>query len=122
MEVSEDDDDDGNTRIVRKLQAALRNEARELDYQPWFRHTFQSIDDLQWESSTKIRSITSCATVFFPYALPHAMELEHPYHCRPRYSWCEFYCYWHFRPLVRFDGEPNGDDVQKKTIAGSYIS
>jgi hypothetical protein len=118
MEV-DNEDDDGKTRVLCKCQEALKKQVEAVDYEPWRRHTFQNVDDLQWKSSsTEIRSITTCATVFSPYILPHAIELEHRYHCRPRYTWCEFYCYWHFR-LVRFDGEPNGDEVQQR-LARTY--
>jgi len=117
MDVDYDNEDDGKARILHKMQNALENEADDVNYDLWIRNTFQSIDDLQWDDDD-IRSITTCATVFSPYLLPHAMELEHRFHCRPRSSWCEFYCYWHFR-LVRFDGEPNGDVLQQK-LAQKY--
>jgi len=107
------DENDGKTELLHAIQRALRNEAKHVKYEPWLDHTFQRINDLQWEDESEIRSITTCATIFSPFLLPHAVELENRYHCRPRSTWSEFYCYWHFR-LLRFDGEPNGDDVQQE--------
>ena len=112
--IEEIDEDDDKTGILQQFRQALQEEADEVHYDAWVRHTFQSVDNLQWElPGQEIRSMTACATIFSPYLIPHAVELEHRYYCRPRFSWCEFYCYWHFR-LKRFDGEPNGDDVQQK--------
>lgn len=116
----ENDDDGGNARVLRRMQHALEMEAHDVDFEPWLQHTFQSIDNLQWESYSQntIRSITTCVTVFSPFLLPHAVELQHTYHYRPRSSWCEFYCNWHFS-LLRFDGKPNGD-VTQQALAQRY--
>lgn len=104
---------DGKARILHRIQEALQDEATSVDLQPWLQHTFQSIDNLQFQNDMEIRSMTTCATIFSPYLLPHAVQLEHCHHHRPRSTWTEFYTYWHFR-LVRFDGEPNGDVVQQE--------
>lgn len=113
------EDEDDKTELLQQFRRAIQDTAHDVHYDPWARHTFQSLDCLQWENyELEIRAMTVCSTVFSPYLIPHAVELEHRYYCRPRYTWCEFYCYWHFR-LKRFDGEPDGDVVQQK-LARQY--
>lgn len=111
--IEEDEDDDGSIRVLHKCKDGLKDEVYRVGFEPWLQHTKQRVDDICWQDSDDIRSVTTSATIFAPYALPRALVLEHEYHFRSRYSSCEFYCYWRFR-LVRFDGEPNGDKVQQK--------
>jgi hypothetical protein len=113
--IEEDEDYDGSIQLLHECKDGLKHEVDRVGFEPWLQHTKQRIDDICWEDSDRdsIRSVTTSATIFAPYALPRALVLEHRYHFRPRSSFCEFYCYWHFR-LVRFDGEPNGDTVQQR--------
>lgn len=111
--MEEEDDDDGKARVLKKMHQALQQEADDVHCPQWLAHTFQNVDNVQLESDTEFRSITTCATLFSPFLVPHAVKLQHTYHYRPQSDWCEFYCNWHFS-LERFDGNLNGDGRQQQ--------
>ena len=110
--IKEDEDCDGSVYLLHKYKDSLTHEVDRVGFEPWLQHTKQRIYDICWQDDI-IRSVSTSATIFAPYVLPRALVLDHEYHCRTLYSSCELHCSWHFR-LVRFDGEPHGDQVQKR--------
>ncbi|CAB9514661.1 expressed unknown protein [Seminavis robusta] len=53
-----------------------------------------SAKDLCWEDADELRSATFEANVWSPFAMPHAIKLQHRYHHRARSRSVEFYATW----------------------------
>eukprot|EP00550_Attheya_septentrionalis_P005447 CAMPEP_0198298156 /NCGR_PEP_ID=MMETSP1449-20131203/39851_1 /TAXON_ID=420275 /ORGANISM="Attheya septentrionalis, Strain CCMP2084" /LENGTH=380 /DNA_ID=CAMNT_0043999345 /DNA_START=105 /DNA_END=1247 /DNA_ORIENTATION=+ len=113
-EQGDDDDDDydwgdedyGSKELMeewKKKLGYMKYEAKDCGWQwtPKFGY-------LTWDDN-EIRSAEYYCHVWSPFAIPHAIALEHRYHRRPRYSTMEFYTVWSYR-LVDFEEEDDDDD------------
>lgn len=118
-EKNKDDDYEGYGELLNRCQEAFREELKRLYPEgscclDWQSHTIQKIEYCEWEyDSDDLRGATYLSFIFSPYAIPHALKFKHHYYSRAYYRSLDFCCYWLFS-MLRFDGEPGGDTVQRK--------
>ena len=48
------------------------------------------------DSNRKLQSSEWSSTVWSPYAIPHAIRLNHYYHSEPKWSYIDFFCKWEY--------------------------
>ena len=99
-------EDDGEDTFLDELKSSMQALQRDIlgenkanrgvlwQYTPW-------LGELAWEDYDEIRTAHHNALVWSPFAIPHAVRLEHFFHSRPRMSTYEFstswsYCCWDF--------------------------
>jgi hypothetical protein len=116
MEDFQDDDDDEESQHLRdelqqqmgKLQKEIFGLDREVlwDYSPWIGK------DIHFKGYRRIRTVTHHAVVWSPFAIPHAIRLEHYYHHQFRAYSLEFRVSWSYR---FFDFENEHFEASGKT-------
>ena len=67
-------------------------------------HWKPQLGHIEWEDCDSLRSGNYSANVWSPYAIPHAVELNHRYHSRARIDTFEFFTTWSYR-LIDFEKE-----------------
>ena len=81
-------------------------------------HWTPRFGDLVWEDYRELRSAEYYAHVWSPYEIPRAIELEHQYHYRTRYSSVEFSTVWSYRK-IDFEEEGTINCEKYKTICSN---
>jgi hypothetical protein len=105
----DDDDDEDEDDLVQETMMEWRGKLEEVEFesfpdqednpeQPGKWQTHIRVENLVHEYD-EMRSAEFHGHVYSPYALPHAINLEHRYHRRPRHSTMEFWVVWGYKLL-----------------------
>mmetsp|Transcript_6275 Transcript_6275/g.15605 ORF Transcript_6275/g.15605 Transcript_6275/m.15605 type:complete len:387 (+) Transcript_6275:83-1243(+) len=116
--LSEDDDGYLDYKYLKEWQqeVELRSEEYMATDVEW--HWTPKLGNLTWEDYEQLRSAEYYAHVWSPFAIPHAIELEHRYHGRARYRSFEFFTFWGYR-LIDFEDESTIDSDRFKNICSN---
>lgn len=78
---------------LKQMQEAIGGAAS-----TWLDITYVQVTELvpEYDGIGDISTAEYKAIVWSMYAIPHSVELEHRYHCRPRYSSVEFSTSWYY--------------------------
>jgi len=102
-------DCDDEETVLREWTDKMETIAKEVDYEMLLKHVNIHFEG-EWDEED-LRSSEFGATIYSPYAIPHAVRLEHSYFSRVRWSSREWGVSWRFK-LLRFDVEHDGDAAQ----------
>lgn len=111
-------EDGGNSAFMREWKDNVSDRVSECmaEYTEW--HWTPRFGDLVWEDYRELRSAEYYAHVWSPYEIPRAIELEHQYHYRTRYSSVEFSTVWSYRK-IDFEEEGTINCEKYKTICSN---
>ncbi|KAL7533389.1 hypothetical protein ACHAWF_004472 [Thalassiosira exigua] len=70
---------------------------------------------VDWNGGDQLRSSGYYSHVWSPYAIPHAIALEHRYHCRARLTTVEWHTIWGYR-LLDFEDDNTIESDEYTTI------
>jgi hypothetical protein len=115
-EDEDEDDENGVKEAVQEWEGKLEDLAFEIfpkqKVNPSVKwQTHLRVEELLMNDDVEMRSALLLGNVYSPYALPHAIHLEHRYHRRPRYSTMEFFATWGYN-LLGFEGEDFVEDYE----------
>lgn len=128
-----DEDEYGEEEKVRELFDKCQSELEEVEEGvrgvdwtndngfPWFENTFIDIERYVPDAygCNELQSATYKAIVFSPYAIPHAIELQHRYHRRARWSTMEFYATWAYS-LKTYDNGVSSSNEMMQLCSNCY--
>jgi hypothetical protein len=115
VKVSIKNDDDIEKEAVQEWECKMEDLEFEIfpeqefnPEQPGLWQTHLCVEDLVMVDHYEMRSAQFHGRVYSPYALPHAIHLQHRYHRRPRMSTMEFFAEWRYK-LLDFEDAQDED-------------
>jgi hypothetical protein len=128
---SEKGDDEGEGELLQDWEGSLEEvvfeilDPEESQKEKKWQTSLTVGNNLVFEDYDEIRTAQFYAHVWSPYAIPHAIHLEHRYHCRPRYSTVELYATWGYKCIDFHAGPPEptrgGEEEEFKTICSNHF-
>ena len=122
---TEDDDEDEDISVdgctsafMRDWKETVNTRASKCTAKDTEWHWTPRFGHLVWEDCDELRSAEYYAHVWSPYEIPRAIELEHRYHYRARYSSVEFDTVWSYRK-IDFEEESTINCDTYKTICAN---
>lgn len=121
-EIDSDGDcrDDENSDFMKEWKHKMTARIEEYMANDCQWHWTPRFGDLIWEECDELRSAEYYANVWSPYAIPHAIELEHRYHCRTRYSSIEFGTVWSYREVDFEEKDAIDSDEYKELCSNCF--